>query len=201
VNDTNTLRNLEHRAYQRAYSDGIIDLFVGISLVWIGSAWMWLPDIAGLAGIFPAVFAPMVIATRKSFVENRAGYVRWSEPRRNREHRTLVLALIFGVLLFLAAMVAYFVFDHRLSNGDVTDSIAPAVLAWILAILSLLIAYLLDAWRFLAYTAVLAVGGLIAALESANPGAPLLAAGAVMTIAGTIMLVQFVRANPGAPAA
>lgn len=201
MNDANALRDLEHRAYQRAYSDGIIDLFVGISLAWIGSAWMWLPDIAGLAGIFPAVFAPMVIATRKSFVENRAGYVRWSEPRRNREHRTLALVVVFGVLLFLAALVVYFVVDHPLSDGEVAGFIAPALLAWILALLSLLIAYLLDAWRFLAYGSVLAVGGLVTALESANPGAPLVAVGGVMTIAGTIMFVQFVRTNPEAPAA
>ena len=39
-----TLQTLESGAYRRAYSDGIIDLFVGVSLCWIGAAWIWLPD-------------------------------------------------------------------------------------------------------------------------------------------------------------
>lgn len=197
---SNPLQALETRAYQRAYSDGIIDLFVGISLLWIGSAWLWLPDLAALAGILPAVFAPVIVAGRKTFVEERAGYVRWSEPRRNREHRSLVLSLFAGVLLLLAALTAYLVVDRLPSGEDVSDFIAPGLLAWILALLSLLLAYLLDAWRFLAYAVVLSVAGLITAIEDANPGLPMLAAGAVMTITGLTMLVGFIRLNPKADA-
>lgn len=200
MENSSPLQDLEHRAYQRAYSDGLIDLFVGISLAWIGVAWIWLPDLAALAGIFPAVFAPVVIATRKSFVEDRAGYVRWSEPRRNREQRTLRLALLFGVVIFLCGVVAYFAFESS-PTGGVTDFVAPALLAWILAFVAIQLAYVLDAWRFLVYAVVLAVAGLVTAIESANPGAPLLAVGTVMTIAGTMMLVRFVISNPKEPAA
>ena len=44
------LKTLERQAYLETYSDGTIDLFVGLSLTWIGAAWIWLPDLAGIAG-------------------------------------------------------------------------------------------------------------------------------------------------------
>ena len=41
------IRELEQAAYRTSYSDGIVDVFVGLSLVWIGVAWIWLDDLAG----------------------------------------------------------------------------------------------------------------------------------------------------------
>jgi hypothetical protein len=34
------LQKLERRTYRGFYSDGIIDIYVGISLLWIGVAWI-----------------------------------------------------------------------------------------------------------------------------------------------------------------
>ncbi len=196
MSDRDTLRSLENTAYQRAYSDGVLDLFVGLSLVWIGSVWILLPEYGGLAGILPAVFTPTAIALRKSFVENRTGYVRWSEPRRNREQRRLGAVIAAGVLLFFAGVIAYFVFDRTLADEDVLDFLGPGILAWLLALLTFLLAFVLDAWRFLVYAAVLGVAGLVAAMTSANPGMPLLAGGAAIAITGVVMVTRFVRLNP-----
>lgn len=196
MSDQDTLQSLEGRAYQRAYSDGIIDLFVGLSLIWIGSIWIFLPDYGGLAGILPAVFTPLAITARKQFVESRIGYVRWSEPRRNREHRSLVMVLVAGVLLFLAGIVAYFVFDRAVAGEDVLDFVAPAILAWLLTLLTFLLAFVMDAGRFLIYATVLGAAGLAAAMLSSNPGMPLVAGGVAISVTGTIMLIRFIRLNP-----
>lgn len=200
MSNKDALQSLEHQAYTRVYSDGIIDLFVGISLMWIGFAWIWLPDFAGLAGVLPAVFVPVAMTTRKKFVEDRIGYVQWSEPRRNKVRRNLIIVFAAGVVLFLGGVVAFFVVDQSLANQDVLDFIMPGLLAWLLALLALGLAILMDAWRFLIYAAVLAIAGLITALEGANPGWPLLAAGVVITIAGLVLLYRFTQANPKAEA-
>lgn len=42
------LETLERGAHRGPYADGIIDIFVGISLVWVGAAWIWLPGYAGV---------------------------------------------------------------------------------------------------------------------------------------------------------
>lgn len=196
MSDRSVLQSLESDAYRRAYSDGIIDLFVGVSLLWIGTAWIWLPDFAGLAGVLPAVFVPVAMATRKRVVEARVGYVRWSEPRRNKERRNMIGLLAAGVLLFFAGIAAFLIVDNSLVSEDVLDLIAPGLLAWLLAILALALAYAMEAWRFVVYGAALAVAGLVTALQEANPGWPLLAAGVVITITGLFMLVGFLRSNP-----
>ena len=114
------LEALEQEAYRVSWSDGIIDLFGGLSLVWIGSAWVWLPDLAGVAGVLPAIFVAPVLAARKRFVEPRIGYVQWRGPRRGWERRTLWALLMAGVGLFLGG-IALFLYDFVMYwrlNGD-----------------------------------------------------------------------------------
>jgi len=192
----NPLQSMEQSAYRRAYSDGIIDLFVGISFLWIGAAWIWLPDYSGLAGILPAVFVTVAIAGRKQFVERRLGYVRWSEPRRDRERRNLIVLLGGGVFLLLMSVLVLLVVEDSLVDETMLDLLAPGLLAWLLALLALGLAVLLEAWRFVFYGSALAAGGLATALLDANPGWPLLGSGVVIAITGLVMLVLFVKSHP-----
>ncbi len=194
--DQDSLQSLERTAYRRAYSDGIIEIFVGLSLLWIGSIWIFLPDYAGLAGVLPAIFTPSLISIRTKYVQDRLGYVRWSEPRRNTERRNLAAMAAAGVALFIAGIVAFFVVDQSLANQDVLDFIMPSLLAWLLALVAIGLAALIETWRVLAYAAVLATAGLVTGIQEANPGWPLLTAGMVIAIGGSIMLIRFTRDNP-----
>jgi hypothetical protein len=196
MSDHSALQSLESDAYKRAYSDGIVDLFVGVSLLWIGAAWIWLTDFAGLAGVLPAAFVPVAMAVRKQVVETRVGYVKWSEPRRNKERRNLIGLLAAGVLLFFVGIAAFLLVDRSLVPEDVLDLVAPGLLAWLLSFLALALAYAMEAWRFVVYAITLAAAGLVTALQEANPGWPMLTAGLVVTITGVAMLVAFLRDNP-----
>lgn len=196
MNGSESLQSIERTAYRRAYSDGIIDLLVGLSLLWIGAIWIWLPDYGALAGILPAVFVPTAISIRKQFVERRLGYVRWSAPRRDKERRNLILLLGAGVFLLIAGVLIFLVIEGSLVDESVLDLLMPGLLAWLLALLALGLAVLLESWRFVLYGVALVVGGLITGLLGANPGWPLLAAGTVIAITGLYMLLTFVHANP-----
>jgi hypothetical protein len=191
-----SLQSMERTAYQRAYSDGIIDLFVGLSLMFIGAVWIWLPDYAALAGVLPAVFVPTAIATRKQYVEKRLGYVRWSEPRRAKERRNLVFLVGAGVVLLLGGVVAFLIVDRSFVDQAALDMIMPGLLAWLLALLAFGIAVLVNSWRFVLYGVVLAAAGVINGLQEANPGWPMLAAGVVAAVTGFVMLISFTRNNP-----
>ena len=83
------LQNLEQPTCRGSYADGIIDVYIGISLFWIGVAWIWLPDIAGLAGVLPAIFIAPMLGGRSRFLEKRIGYLKRKEPRRQWEQRDL----------------------------------------------------------------------------------------------------------------
>ena len=193
--DGPNLDTLERDAYRASYTDGIIDLFVGLSLVWIGVAWIWLPDFAGLAGVFPAIFVTPLLSARKQIVEKRAGYVKWSAPRRTWERRNLMAALLGGTALFLTG-VGVFVAVNGSGSIDFMDAIGPGLLAFLLALMAIVLAFLLDAPRMFAYAAALVVAGAVASAADANPGWPLLAAGAFVTAIGGVMLARFLNTNP-----
>lgn len=186
------IETMERTAYRQSFSDGIIDLFLGVSLLWMGAVWVLLPDFGGLAGIVPAVLAPLMVVFRKQFVQERGGYVRWSRPRRSSERRRLILILGAGVLVFVAALVIL----ASSTSGPMLTAVAPALISWLLALLTMGLAGLLGSGRFLLYAAVLVVAGLLTALQDANPGWPLLAAGAVAGALGATLLVRFTAANP-----
>jgi hypothetical protein len=171
----------------------VIDFFFGISLAWIGAAWIWLPNLAAIAGIFPAVMVTAVLAGRKRLVEERAGYVKWAEPRRRWERRNLWLAIAAGVAL-LGLGVGLFAVES--AGTKVFESVGPAILAWLLAIMAIGVAFLISAWRMLAYAALLVVTGALAANQDANPGWPLLVAGIVITATGAAMLSMYLRRHP-----
>ena len=102
----------------------------------------------------------------------------------------------FGVLLFLGGIVAFFVVDQSLAGDDVLDVVMPGLLAWLLALMSLGLAFMMESWRFVVYALVLAGAGVVASVQEANPGWPILAAGIVVAATGLGMLVEFVNHNP-----
>jgi len=80
MNLTN-LEHLEGEAYQDSFSDGLVDVFLGLGLAVIGVTWLWLEPVAGLAGVFAAAIAGILVPVRRRIVEPRVGYVRWTAPR------------------------------------------------------------------------------------------------------------------------
>jgi len=194
--DDQDLQALERGAYRDSYSDGIIDIYIGVSLAWIGIAWLWLPDIAGLAGIFPAVFLPVMLEARKRFLEPRVGYVKWAGPRRQWEQRNLAIALVVGIGFLLLGIGVYATTSRSSADSDLPRMFVPGLIAWLLALLAIGLAFIMEAWRMLAYATILVLAGIITAWADASPGWPLLAAGIPITIIGIVMLVQFIRQNP-----
>lgn len=186
-------RVAERKAYQASWSDGIVDIFVGLSLLWIGFMWTWVNDLAGIAGVLPAIFVAPMMAGRKRFVEARVGYVQWRAPRREWERRNLLLLLGAGLALLLLGVATYV---YASSDGTSSLRIAPGIMAWLLALLAVGLAMLLDARRMLLYAFVLAASGTVVVLLEARPGWPMLACGAVATVVGTVMLRRFVRRYP-----
>jgi hypothetical protein len=195
MSDSRVLQSLESQAYRRTFSDGTIDLFVGVSMMWIGAAWIQLSDYAGFAGVLPAVFVPVLMTARKRLVENRLGHVKWAEPRRNKQRSRMIGLFAAGMFMFLAAMIGFLVLDRSPESGALIAPIVPGLLAWLLADLSVTLGYLMEAWRFVLYAVALAVAGLVTALRDANPGWPLLACGAVVAVTGSTMLIRFMRSH------
>jgi len=188
------LESLEREAYRASWSDGIVDIYVGLSMIWLGAMWVWENDLSAMAGLVPAVFVAPMLSARKRFVEARLGYVRWRAPRRDWERRNLWMLLAAGLGLFLMGVAAYLLASSDDSPGSLR--LAPGILAWLLALLGVGLALVMDARRMLLYAALLAVGGVVVVMLEAMPGWPMLVTGMVATVAGGAMLWRFVRRHP-----
>lgn len=186
------LETMEREAYRIWWSDGIVDIYLGLSMLWIGAMWTWVSGLAGLAGVFPAIFVAPMLAAHRRFVEPRLGHVEWRPARRAWEGRNMLLMLGAGVMLFLLGVSAY-LFVERAGGGV---GLAPGLLAWILALLATGLAFVLDARRMLLYAVVLAVSGMVVVLLQATPGWPMLTGGAVATAVGLVMLRRFSERYP-----
>jgi len=185
------LRNLEREAYRAQWSDGLIDIYLGLSLLWLGVMWTWVNEFSGLAGILPAIFVTPMLAVHRRFVEARIGHVEWRPARIGWERRSQVLLLVAGVGLFGVTIGALII-----SRNGGGHAVGPGILAWILAALCVGLSVLLGARRMLLYGVVLLIGGVAVELADAEPGWPMLACGVAATITGSFMLRRFVERHP-----
>ena len=184
---------MERDAYRAWWSDGILDIYLGVSLLWIGAMWTWINDLSGIAGVFPAIFVAPMLATHRRFVETRLGHVEWRPARRGWERRNQLLMLAAGTALLLLGVLTYVLVQGSVSGGL---GLAPGILAWLLALLAIGLAFVLDARRMLLYATVLSISGTVVVLLQAEPGWPMLACGAVATVTGLFMLRRFVDRYP-----
>jgi hypothetical protein len=192
------LEAIERDAYLRTHSDGTIDLFVGLSLVWIGCAWIWLPDLAAIAGVFPAVFVTTMLSGRRRFLESRLGYVKWSEPRRRWERRNLYGLLGAGATIFLIA-IGTFLFAAEPASLLI-DWVA-ALPAALLALLAIALGTAMRMGRMVGHGCLLIVAAIATVIWELDPGWPLLISGVAITLTGVAMLTAFLRRNPRMQAA
>jgi hypothetical protein len=189
------LDDLEGEAYQDSFSDGLIDLFVGLGIAVVGMTWLWLEPVAGLGGVFAAAVAWALPPIRRRIVEPRIGYVRWTAPRLKWERKQLRLLfwlLAVALLLGGAAFLAVLRGDGVSGDRNVVAGL-PAIL---LAIGAFVLAATSGFKRLWGYGAVLVSAAAVTIIIKAGPGGSLLAAGAAVGVVGVVLLSRFLRAHP-----
>ena len=141
------LNELEHRAYRTLWQDGLLDLFVGIAIVCIGTSWVAGSPVLG--AVVPALLVPLWQATRKRLVEPRVGYVEFSSERKGRERRSLGALLLLGVLMLVLGVAVYFVTRTDPSHlAHLAPAVIPALPAALMALGGVLVALLFGIRRF-----------------------------------------------------
>jgi hypothetical protein len=187
------LKQLEQRKYKATHTDGVIDVFVGLSMVIIGVAWIVIPNV--LSGVTAGVaisISPM-LAWRRRFIEDRTGYVVFTEPRRLWERRIYTTAaVLFGGFMLLARPLG------SLQPEEIDWVIGPdSLVVWVVAAVALVLGALTKLTRLFVYVLVLAAAGLVPVIIAAESfGWPLLISGAVVVAVGSVMIRRFVILHP-----
>ncbi|MFC2177480.1 hypothetical protein ACFLRH_03595 [Actinomycetota bacterium] len=191
------LKELEQRAYGATYSDGVIDLLVGVSMAWIGAMWLAFPDYLSGAVALVALSISPVLGRRKRFAEARTGYVRFTEPRRRRERRIYTTAgFLFAAFMLMARPLG------SLQPADIDWPVGPdSLITWLLALIAMVVGVIVGVKRMFAYAAALSTTGTMAVMVDTRFGWPLLVSGAVIALTGWAMTRRFVKSHPriGAP--
>ncbi len=108
----------------------------------------------------------------------------------------MIAMFVAGVGIFVLGVGVFFYFDRGGLDSDWFRTLMPGLIAFLLAGLLCGAAIVMRAWRMLVFAAVLVVGGVVAAANDANPGIPLIPAGALAAVWGVVMLAGFVGKHP-----
>jgi hypothetical protein len=193
MNRTST-QDLETEAYRDSFSDGLIDLTIGLILATIGTVWLWIESLPGLVGVLSAVFTWVLLRIRARILEPRIGYVRWRAPRLRWERRQLIL--LAGLIMAAFLLGNGVMFAIREGNALEEQGIVPGLPAFVLGIGAFVVAAKARFRRLWGYGVVLVGAGVVTILAEANPGGALLASGALITVVGGVLLVRFLHAHP-----
>ena len=191
----NDVNSLERSLYRHHWDDGLLDVFSALGVFLIGV--LWLRDLPAAAAIVPALMVPLWGPFRQRFVEPRLGFVEFSDSRERRNRKRLKLVAYFGIIALIAALELYF---HRgLLPAIPGARLVAGLPAMLLAIPAAMTALLIASTRFLVYSVVLLVAGIAGALLELSPGAIMAIAGAVMLVIAMAVFARFLHANPVEP--
>lgn len=192
MRNSSELKDLEQKKYEAAHSDGVLDVFVGVSLIVIGAAWIVTPYwMSGAVALVAVLISPM-LKRRRRFIEARTGYVMFTEPRRLWERRIYTTAaVLFGGFMLLARPLG------ALQPGEMDWRVSPdSLVVWLLAAVAVVLAVLTKLNRLYGYALVLAVAGAAPAISDDSYGWPLLISGVVIAAVGSALLRRFVIQHP-----
>lgn len=190
------VKQMEARAYQESFSDGVVDVFVGLALVWIGASWLLAGTLLPLAVAGPPVIAVALFPLRKRILEPRVGYVRWTAPRRSWERRQLVGLFAAGATIF---GLAAFLGSYTVANGGgLPDAraFAPALPALLVAIPAVAVALASGLVRVWVYILLLVIAAGVTVAYGLEPGWPLAVGGLGALLGGAWLLARFLRSAP-----
>ena len=139
--DKINLRALERRAYLSYHQDGILDIFIGLSILLFG---LWiLADMAYLAGAFVAIFTPIYAQVKKQITVPRLGYVKFTSSRTAKIQKNILVLVIAGVLTLIPAVLLFktteqgilapihFLIDYGMIVIGVSGTVLLSVVAYI----------------------------------------------------------------------
>ncbi|HJN49077.1 MAG: hypothetical protein QGI68_02220 [Pseudomonadales bacterium] len=184
---------LESELHASYWEDGLLDLFCGVALLMIGTAWWFELHVFGPISL--PLLVPLWQPFRKRWIEPRAGYVEFSPSRRHRWRTSLHVVLLCGLGTFVLAVLMY-VLVQKNQNVVPADFVAglPALL---LGLGGFFVVLLTSQIRFLAYTFVLICAGITTIAIDAGPAAPLIVSGMIVLAAGVLLLTRFFRESKG----
>ena len=183
------LKENETKDYMYYHNDGLIDIYVGLSIL-LGGICM-LTDIIYLAGVFPVLCLPVYRSIKKSVTAPRIKNIKFPPEHRGRTGKTILIAASTGVLVLLMCVIMFVL----LSSGYISPSLRTWLLkpfiGVIVAFCMGVIAFINKIWRFYAYAILMVIIFTSSLLLNLSIPLSLILIGTVMLLVGVVLLIQF----------
>ena len=143
------LKDIERKVWMRCHQDGLMDIFLGLMLLLMGSGFIFV-DVYGMGttgalvamAIMGTVATAAFYAAKRLITYPRIGRVEFGPKGRSRLKKTAIVfsaSVIVGIAAFVVAMITY-------SGG--LGGLNAAVLLPVIYILNMVVVFGLWAWFF-----------------------------------------------------
>lgn len=188
------LEALEKRAYLMYHGDGLVDLALGLVVLLFGLGMRY--DQVMLAPIFGAVAYPVWLAAKKGITERRLGYVEFSDARRAKEKRGLVILFLLGVVFLFLGVMVYLVLTGGVDPGGLARRSGFLLLGVVFAALISSVGLVLGTLRLHLYSLAVVLSVVLAQVLSLPRDIGIIVPGLVIVVSGAWLLGRFLRRYP-----
>ena len=190
-----TLNEMEKKAYLMYHGDGLVDLALGMVVLLFGLGMQF--DQTLLAPIFAAVAYPVWMAAKKGITEKRLGYVEFSEARKGREKRGMLILFLLGCLVLLMGVGGYVAVTGGGAMGGLMRESGFILLGFIFGLMISSVGVVLGATRLHGYSLLVILSVIGAHLLELPRQVGIIVPGAIIVLLGLYMLVTFLLRYKG----
>jgi hypothetical protein len=188
------LKSLERKAYTSYHQDGLIDIFLGLAIIFFGVMLltMFLGGMFYIWGSTFIIFFFSYVGAKRSITVPRMGYVEFKQSRRVRIILLVLILLILNLALFLfmafdllTPELNAFLNQHGLLVIGATAGGLFAFFGWVVQI-----------YRLSIYGAVAFLVFFVSYAGVLHLAIPVIVFGLVIATTGFVLLSQFLRQYP-----
>jgi hypothetical protein len=185
---------LEKKAYLMYHGDGLADLAIGLVVLLFGLGMEF--DQTLLAPIFAAVAYPLWLGAKKGITEKRLGYVEFSEERKSKERRGMIILFLLGSVTFLLGILGYVALTGGGAASGLLQRSGYLLLGAMFAVLISSVGLVLGMVRLHAYSAMIILSVSLANLFGYSREMGIIVPGVLTVSSGTWILASFLRRYP-----
>lgn len=195
--DKISLKQIEKKAYLTYHQDGIWDILLGTALFWFGLTIRF--DLAYLAGIWPAVLIFSVLGIKKAFTLPRLGYVQFSPKRQSHTKRGLAKMTALLSFTALLGLLTFYAFTGDADWQFFIRDLGILPFGFVITLILITVGIVFGIYRLIGYGIFVMLCFVLGHLAGTELAAIFIFPGAIFTIIGIILLINFMRKYPKKP--
>ncbi len=196
------LQEIERKAQQSFYQDGLLEAFLGFFLLIFGAIFdSPMRGLAGLSVLIVLLFKPAMERIKKRHIYPRMGFVEFPPDDGKDAKGIPVAALIFVIIILGALAVFRWIMGADEGHAFWFTRFFPGFTGLILAIGPWTFAQRFGIKRWYGFAAMFVVGGLALPFLGFESGYDIIAllcavTGIVMLLSGTAIFARFLHSHP-----